>query len=83
VEDIVLQKCFVGMKMDATILHLQSGITILDEVRESMCSFFVWLPNELWMERKPKEVRWLKKGLPGDDDEEGVIQTESQDFDDE
>jgi hypothetical protein len=83
VEDSVLQKCFVGMKMDATVLHLQSGITILDEVRESMCSFFVWLPNELWMERKPKEVRWLKKGLPGDDDEEGVIQTESQDFDDE
>jgi hypothetical protein len=83
VEDSVLQECFIGMKMDATILHLQNGITILDEVHESMCSFFTWLPNELWMERKPKEVRWLKKGLPGDDDEEDGASAEGQEFDDE
>jgi hypothetical protein len=83
VEDSVLQECFVGMKMDGTILHLQNGITILDEVHESMCSFFTWLPNELWMERRPREVRWLKKGLPDDDDEEDGAQGEGQEFDDE
>jgi hypothetical protein len=84
VEESVLQECFMGLKMEASILTLQGGITILDEVHETMCSFFTWLPNELWMERKPKEVRWLKKGLPGADDEEGDgEQAEGQDFDDE
>jgi hypothetical protein len=84
VEDSVLEECFVGLKMDATILSLQGGITILDEVHESMCSFFTWLPNELWMERKPREVRWLEKGLPGDDEEkDDGAQTEGQDSDDE
>jgi hypothetical protein len=84
VEDSVLEECFVGLKLDTTILNLQGGITILDEVHESMCSFFTWLPNELWMERKPKEVRWLKKGLTGDDDaEHDGAQEEGQEFDDE
>ncbi|KAF2129544.1 hypothetical protein P153DRAFT_340502 [Dothidotthia symphoricarpi CBS 119687] len=70
VEESVLGKCFVSMKMDARVLTLAGGMMILDEVRETMCSFFAWTPNELWMERKPKEVRWLKKGLGLDDDEE-------------
>jgi hypothetical protein len=87
VEDRVLKECFVGLKMDAEILELSEGITILDEVHETMTSFFTWLPNELWMDRKPKEVRWLKKGLPGDDEaeeaEEGGEQAEGQEFDDE
>lgn len=69
-EESVLEDCFVDMKMDASILTLEGGLTILDDVRECMCSFFTWLPNELWMERKPREVRWLKKGLGLDDDEE-------------
>jgi hypothetical protein len=83
VEESVLEECFVGLKLDATILNLQGGITILDEVHESMCSFFTWLPNELWMERKPKEVRWLKRGLGDDDAEDEGAQEEGQAFDDE
>lgn len=69
-EESVLQHCFVGMKFDAKVLTLDGGLTILDDVNEAMCSFFTWLPNELWMERKPKDVRWLKKGLGLDEDEE-------------
>ncbi|KAF2690422.1 hypothetical protein K458DRAFT_474610 [Lentithecium fluviatile CBS 122367] len=68
VEDDVLRECFLGMKMDARILTLEGGITILDEVRETMCSFYRWLPNELWMHRHPKEVVIRKKDLPGDED---------------
>jgi hypothetical protein len=84
VEGSVLEECFVGLKMDAKILTLQGGITIMDEVQECMCSFFTWLPNELWMERKPKEVRWLKKGLPGaDEDESDGEQAQDEEFDDE
>lgn len=69
-EESVLHDCFVGMKLDAVVMTLDGGLRILDDVRETMCSFFTWLPNELWMERKPKEVRWLKKGLGQDDEED-------------
>ncbi|KAI8942697.1 hypothetical protein NX059_000745 [Plenodomus lindquistii] len=70
VEERVLAECFVSMKLDASVITLKGGLTILDDVRETMCSFFTWLPNELWMERKPKEMRWLKKGMGLDDEEE-------------
>lgn len=86
VEESVLEECFVGMKMVANLLKLEGGINILDQVRETMCSFFTWLPNELWMDRKPKEVRWLKKGLPGADDDDDEAEAEvcgGQEFDDE
>jgi hypothetical protein len=73
IEEDILKDCFVGLKMDANIMLLAGGITILDDIKETMCSFYTWLPNELWMERKPKEVRWLKKGMGlGDDEEEEV-----------
>ncbi|KAL6710373.1 hypothetical protein ACN47E_009319 [Coniothyrium glycines] len=76
IEAGVLENCFTGMKLDATLIELDDGLMILDDVNEAMCSFFTWLPNELWMERKPKEVRWLKKshGLDGDEEfeEDGV-----------
>lgn len=65
-EESVLEECFVGLKIHATILILEGGLTILDEAKEAMCSFFTWLPNELWMDRKPKEVRWLEKGREED-----------------
>lgn len=78
IEEGVLAECFVGMKMGARILTLGGGIRILDEVRETMCSFFTWIPNELWMERKPKEVRWLKKGLGLDDDDEVEVNGERE-----
>jgi hypothetical protein len=72
IEESILEDCFVGLKMDATILLLSGGLTILDDIKETMCSFYTWIPNELWMERKPKEVRWLKKGLGLDEDEDEV-----------
>lgn len=64
VEENVLSECFLGMKIDATIITLEGGFTILDDVKQTHCSFYTWLPNELWMENKPKELRWLAKGLP-------------------
>ncbi|KAF2855833.1 hypothetical protein T440DRAFT_385195 [Plenodomus tracheiphilus IPT5] len=77
VEQSVLGDCFLSMKLDASVLHLSGGLTILDDVRETMCSFLTWLPNELWMERKPKEVRWLRKGM-GLDEEEGETKGENK-----
>lgn len=83
VEESVLSECFVGMKMDAEIMKLERGIMVLDEVHEAMCSFFTWLPNELWMERKPKEVRWLKKALAEDEESGDEEEKGGEEFDDE
>ena len=68
IEETVLEKCFVGMKFETNIITLEDGLTILDDVNNVVCSFFTWIPNELWMERKPKEVKWLKKGMDEDED---------------
>jgi hypothetical protein len=91
VEESVLDECFIGMKIDASIITLQDGITILDDVKQTYCSFYRWLPNEIWMENKPKEVRWLAKGLAGFEEVEinGVIKEgrekvqDDDEFDDE
>ncbi|KAF3033184.1 hypothetical protein E8E12_002308 [Didymella heteroderae] len=80
VEERVLNECFVGMKIDASIITLEGDITILDEVKQTHCSFHTWLPNELWMDNKPKEVRWLAKGLPDyeEDVEIDVVKKDGQ-----
>lgn len=68
VEESVLSECFLGMKIDATVITLEDGLTILDEVKQTYCSFYTWVPNELWMANKPKELRWLAKGLAEHED---------------
>lgn len=92
VEERVLNECFVGMKIDASIITLEGDINILDEVKQTHCSFFTWLPNELWMDNKPKELRWLAKGLPDYEEDveingvrkDGQYKTQEDDeFDDE
>jgi hypothetical protein len=69
IEDDVLSECFVGMEVEATVKTLVGGITVLDEVKEVMCSFNKWLPNELWAERKPPRFRLMKRWLEGTGEE--------------
>ncbi|KAF2451289.1 hypothetical protein P171DRAFT_459384 [Karstenula rhodostoma CBS 690.94] len=83
VEDHALEACFVGMKLDARILTLEGGITILDDVREAMCSFYKWLPNELWMNRHPKEVVIRNKDVDEDEAKEDSDGGEEKFADDE
>jgi hypothetical protein len=79
IEESILQDCFVGMEMDAKILQLSGGLTILDDVIETMASFFTWIPNELWMERKPKPWKWMDKGLGIDEyDERDAVNGENK-----
>ncbi|RMZ72653.1 Argonaute complex subunit Arb1 [Pyrenophora seminiperda CCB06] len=76
IEEDILLDCFVGLKMEVDILMLSGGLAIIDTIKETMCSFYTWIPNELWMSQKPKEVRWLKKGMGLDEEEtEGVDTT--------
>lgn len=81
IEERVLEECFVGMKLDVRVLTLDSGITVLDDVREVMCSFYRWLPNELWMGRHPKEVVIRKKNVDEDQvDEDGIEECANDEY---
>jgi hypothetical protein len=78
IEDNVLSELFEGMKMDARVRTLEGGVTLLDEVKEAMCSFYKWLPNEMWMERHPREFKRLRKGLADVEPEEQVEDNDEQ-----
>ncbi|KAF2739109.1 hypothetical protein EJ04DRAFT_428088 [Polyplosphaeria fusca] len=79
VDDEILTKCFEGMKMDAQVITLDNGITILDRIRECMPSFHKVLLNELWCAHKPKTVRLTRKGLEDVDEALAEINGEKQD----
>ncbi|KAH7063373.1 Argonaute siRNA chaperone complex subunit Arb1-domain-containing protein [Macrophomina phaseolina] len=54
VEADILQSCFMGMKMQASIRTLSIGIHCLDEIQEIYCSFYTFLANELmWGWKEP------------------------------
>lgn len=78
VEESILKQCFIGMKLEASIITLEGGLTILDEVLQVHCSFYTWLANELWMEHRPKMVRWFAKALP-DCDEQVEVDAAAED----
>ncbi|ORY09666.1 Argonaute siRNA chaperone complex subunit Arb1-domain-containing protein [Clohesyomyces aquaticus] len=78
IEDEVLMDCFEGAKIEAKVMTLSCGITIMDIVNVVHPSFYEWLPNELWMERHPREFKLLKKSLEGLD-EEDLVEINGQD----
>ena len=60
VEDKVLAKCFVGMKLEVVIRKLSFGVYYLDNVPAIYCSFYDVLPNEFmlgWREHVYLEPR--------------------------
>ncbi|KAL9110208.1 MAG: hypothetical protein Q9227_005269 [Pyrenula ochraceoflavens] len=56
VEDQVLQYCFVGMKIEADVKHVNSGIWFLDRVYRVYCSFDRYLANERMLEWRDDKV---------------------------
>lgn len=65
VEDSVLDECFLGMRMRASVLVLEGEIMVFDQVSEVLCSFYTWLPNEIEVNRQgTKEVVIRERGVP-------------------
>lgn len=57
IEDELLQRCFVGMKLETTIRRLSFGLDFFDYLAGAYCSFYTILPNELmvgWREPGPR-----------------------------
>ena len=85
VEDEILEKCFVGMKFDATIRELNFGVRYFDTVIGVHCSFYSLLPNELivgWREPGPRLPMREKKvdGAADDTGEEERGDLDGEDF---
>jgi hypothetical protein len=52
-EGNILEKCFIGMKFEATVRELSMGIKYFDSVNNIYCSFFTMLPSALLEGWKP------------------------------
>lgn len=78
VEDEVLEMCYVGMKMEAEVLEVESGVMVLDGVVDVMCSFYRWLPNELLMVYRPRQVNVKERGVDVGTEEDGVGEGEGE-----
>lgn len=65
VEEAVLKTCYPGLKMSVTVLTLPGGMHILDEIKETYCSFYKVLPNELMTERKTPKFRLMNRHIDG------------------
>lgn len=75
VEEEVLAEILRGFKMDASVMVLRYPIVqedgteivhemhVLDQVKDMFCSFYRFLPNELWEARKGPRYRVINKGL--------------------
>jgi hypothetical protein len=58
VEDAIMGYFFVGMKFDADIWELNSGVHYFDNISGVYCSFYTVLPNDSMMHwKEPRDVR--------------------------
>jgi len=60
-EEEVLDQCFVGMKIDATVGVLSGGLQFFDRVNAVRCSFHTLLENDLMLATKWKEPREITR----------------------
>lgn len=72
VEDEILSKCVVGMKLEATVTELSFGVSYFDALFGVHCSFYQLLPNELMAGWRTPEKEWLpmRKKREGAEDRE-------------
>ena len=59
VEDHILEKCFVGMKLITVIKELSFGVRYFDALLGVYCSFYNVLPNEDVLGWREPEKTWL------------------------
>lgn len=59
VEDEILSRCVVGMKLEATVTELSFGLSYFDALSGVHCSFYQLLPNELMAGWRAPEKEWL------------------------
>lgn len=82
VEDELLQRCFVGMKIETTVRHLNFGLDFFDDIMGLYCSFYRILPNEMMIGWKEPGPRLAARPKPKDEVGAAGAGEEGGDFDD-
>lgn len=59
VEEEILEKCAIGMKVEAAVRQTSFGLTYFDAIHGVHCSFYQLIPNELMSDWKEIEKEWL------------------------
>lgn len=79
VEDDIIQRCFIGMKIETTIHHLSFGIDFFDNIAGLYCSFYTSLPNEAMIGWKEPGPRLPMREKPVDS--ENAVEGDQEDVD--
>ena len=82
VEDELLQRCFVGMKLETTVRHLSFGLDFFDNIAGLYCSFYRILPNELMVGWKEPGPRLAARPKVKDGTSAAAAEEAGEDFDD-
>ena len=87
IEQDILSRCVVGMKVEATVTELSFGVSYFDAISGVHCSFYQLLPNELMAGWRAPEKEWLpmRKKTHDDanfDDLPGEVGEENEQLDD-
>ena len=61
IEDHIMEKFLIGMKLEATVRELSFGIHHFDNIHAVKCSFANFLTNEMMLEWKKIEDEWLPR----------------------
>lgn len=77
-EENILEKCFIGMKLEATVRELSIGLKYIDEIMRVECSFYTYLETER-LDRWKEPVLNERPGPTVDDPEKNF--TDDVDFD--
>jgi len=79
-EENILQKCFVGMKLTATIRELSIGLKYIDGIMRVECSFYTYLETER-LDRWKEPILNERPGPTVDDPEKNFADDVGCDYD--
>ncbi len=79
-EENILEKCFIGMKMKATVRKLSIGLNYIDEIMRVECSFYTYLETER-LDRWKEPMLNERPGPTVDDPEKNFADDVDFDYD--
>jgi hypothetical protein len=79
-EEDILEKCFIGMKLKATVRELSIGLKYIDEIMRVECSFYTYLETER-LNRWKEPILNERPGPTVDDPEKNFADDVDCDYD--
>jgi hypothetical protein len=79
-EENILERCFIGMKLQATVRELNIGLKYIDEIMRVECSFYTYLETER-LDRWKEPVLCTRPGPTVDDPDKNLADNLDVDYD--